>query len=635
MSFVRRWALLACGMLTGLAAGASACASRSDAGDSAEQGATVIDQVEWLEKAAKVLRNGEGLGPDDDVAALAKLSKSEIVDRWMQDPRFGDSVLAFNLYYLGRSVDQVKRPAGNAEFTYDPIVFEFPQALMAARAAVSDRNYFDLYEGSPSFVFPQAPRPVADSGSVATPPTVPAGERARLVGLMDSAIGGLAENRGRACDQFVQAGLQATNQLRFLGFTPALTMRRLWLSPQEGFPLSLDCSAESKASDGEVAASMRAVRAGIDAAWQRVEERSTAPVRSIVDLTAVPVAVEGLPPIVSPMGPSFFQTLTSSSTNFQRKRAAHMLKTYFCDDLTPLDIPSAEPADAGGDGGSAADLHASSPNCQACHYRLDPMGALFRNIGVKGTDFSGKGSIRFDDSIFFEGKAYEQYLSQWRNPDGGFRAGYWVLGADGKPERERGWTDAHGDTLRGLWPYMRKSKLVKACLVRRLTEYVLGPGQVYDREWLAQVSEGFADGPQSGAQFKRVLKELLLSKTFSIHNPVKGTCYDVPVGAPPNRAPCAIASVVSANCAGCHSSTTGPGRLDFTNWQDVGGGQFSWAHLDENGQQLPRAESQRRMLDRITTADRSRRMPLLRAMPGDDFVTFRGWLTTNLEEPTP
>jgi hypothetical protein len=475
--------------------------------------------------------------------------------------------------------------------------------------------------------------PVVDAGPDAAPPPVPVppGERERVLAAMDGAIDTTTTDRAGGCERFVQSVLQATNDLRFLGFTPAMTIRQRWLSPHPDYPRALDCAAESTRPVEDVVASMRAIRGGIDQIWIGYEARNTGVIATISDLAMVKVAVDGLPPLVSPFGPTFFTALTSTSTNFQRKRSAHMLKTYFCDDLTPLDIPEPEPTD----GGAGSDVHASNASCQACHYRLDPMGALFRNIGKGGQDYAGEGKIRFDDQIVFEGPQYESYLSQWRNPDGSYRAGYWVLGRDGKPERERGWTNADGDGLRGLWSYMRRSKDVKSCLVRRLAEYVLGPQQVYDREWLAEVSGGLVDGPQSGAQLKSVLKTLVLSKTFSVHNPEKGTCYDVPAGAAPNRSPCAIAHVVSANCAGCHASTAGPGKLDFTNWKDVGGGTFSWPHLDAQGNQLSREESLRRILDRIVTTERDKRMPLLRAMSTDDFNTFRGWLTTTLEGSNP
>jgi hypothetical protein len=355
-----------------------------------------------------------------------------------------------------------------------------------------------------------------------------------------------------------------------------------------------------------------------------------ATVQSVGDIVMIPTDFDGLPGFQGPMAQTLFQTLPGTSTNFHRKRSSYMLKTFFCDDLTPLSIPAPEVNDAGPDGGPV-DQHASNANCQACHYRLDPMGALFRNLGNSGTDYTGQNAITFDDFITFQGERYTQYLKTWQNPDGTFRAGYYILGRDGKPMREPGWTNEDGDTLRGLFGYMRRSKVVKSCLVKRLAEYVLGPKQVYDREWLAEISENLKSGPQSAAAFKDVVKKLVLSKTFNIHDPQKGVCYDLPTDAQPNRSPCSIAHVVNTHCAGCHSSVDGPGHLDFSNWKDIGNGVFSWAHENDDGVQLTKKESLQRMLDRITSSDLEFRMPYRRAMPEEDKLTAREWLTHELE----
>src|SRR6185295_20080940 len=118
-------------------------------------------------------------------------------------------------------------------------------------------------------------------------------------------------------------------------------------------------------------------------------------IESIADMPAIPTAAVGLPPIVEPLTAGFFGPLPATSTNFQRKRASYVLKTYFCDDLTPLTIPATEE----GDGGADHAVHASNPNCQTCHYRLDPIGALFRDRGFGGNDFSGFPQITFDDGV--------------------------------------------------------------------------------------------------------------------------------------------------------------------------------------------------------------------------------------------
>src|SRR6476619_3398568 len=55
----------------------------------------------WIDKTAKLLRAGEGIGPDDDLEALLKMSEEEIARHFMNDPRFADALLDFNMYFMG------------------------------------------------------------------------------------------------------------------------------------------------------------------------------------------------------------------------------------------------------------------------------------------------------------------------------------------------------------------------------------------------------------------------------------------------------------------------------------------------------------------------------------------------------
>ncbi len=66
--------------------------------------------------------------------------------------------------------------------------------------------------------------------------------------------------------------------------------------------------------------------------------------------------------------------LANSSTNYNRKRAAYVLKRFFCDDLNPVGFE--DPAEHIGG------AHGSQTSCYACHYKLDPMAGFFRNHGA-------------------------------------------------------------------------------------------------------------------------------------------------------------------------------------------------------------------------------------------------------------
>ena len=50
-------------------------------GTTAHELEATLDKADWLEKVTKLLRNGDGLGPSDDVPALLALPREEIVDR--------------------------------------------------------------------------------------------------------------------------------------------------------------------------------------------------------------------------------------------------------------------------------------------------------------------------------------------------------------------------------------------------------------------------------------------------------------------------------------------------------------------------------------------------------------------------
>jgi hypothetical protein len=70
----------------------------------------------WLEKAARLLRNGHGLSDEDDIDALSNMSPDAVIDKFMADPRFADTVLDFNLHFLGFKLEDVR---DGADFDQD------------------------------------------------------------------------------------------------------------------------------------------------------------------------------------------------------------------------------------------------------------------------------------------------------------------------------------------------------------------------------------------------------------------------------------------------------------------------------------------------------------------------------------
>jgi hypothetical protein len=634
--------LLALSGAVALGSGAiTACKGADDGASSQDSAETVMDKADWLDKTARLLRNGDGLGPRDDVDALLAMDPGAVVDQFMQDPRFGDMVLAFNQFYLSRSGAQLKTPLPGGGFSYSFSVFELPQALASAQAVVRGGNYFDLYSATPTAFRTSASRPLpvvtgggGGDGGLGDGGSPPLTRRQRIEKNFADATAKLATDPKGACSDFQEAVFTAGSELSIEGFSHANDLSERWFGvPTPSSPNTLNCRiGGAPLTADELRGPFSVIQAGIEALFAAMDAApAAAAINSIADLTPVPFQFDGLPPLVKPFGEEFWAVLPATSTNFQRKRAAYILRTYFCDDLTPNSIPST--VDAGGQD----EKHASNPNCQACHYRLDPMGALFRNLGAGGIDQSAQNKISFSDGVTFADDQFQQYLSQWRNSDGSFRAGKYVIGPDGQPMRDPAWLETDGDTLDGLWSYLPRADAPRACLTRRLAEYVLGGKQVYDRDWLSQVARQakFKPGPQSGAAFKAMVKALVLSKTFSTQDPKAGVCYDQPANAPANRPPCAVANIVANQCADCHSSVLARGHLDLTQWTLQADGAFSWPHNDDAGNPLSRTDSLQRILDRITSPDPDKRMPFQRSLESADLETFKTWLTFNLSPSPP
>ncbi|MEA2939401.1 MAG: hypothetical protein QOC56_2905, partial [Alphaproteobacteria bacterium] len=95
----------------------------------------------WMDKTARLLRGGDGLGTADDVDALLKLPEDEIVRRFMNDPRFGDTVLDFNMFYLGFKIDALK-----ANGVYKRNVFDFANAIASTQEMLKGGDYFKLFD---------------------------------------------------------------------------------------------------------------------------------------------------------------------------------------------------------------------------------------------------------------------------------------------------------------------------------------------------------------------------------------------------------------------------------------------------------------------------------------------------------
>ena len=92
----------------------------------------------------------------------------------------------------------------------------------------------------------------------------------------------------------------------------------------------------------------------------------------------------------------FISRYPTTKVNKNRKRAATLFRVFLCDDMKPVVLPSVSEDETLIQLASGVftqkenehsklqteeQKHGSDPQCQGCHYKLDPMGKLFRNIG--------------------------------------------------------------------------------------------------------------------------------------------------------------------------------------------------------------------------------------------------------------
>lgn len=570
---------------------------------------STADKAAWIEKTAAALRNGEGIGPNDDMNALMAKSKDDIVKTFMADPRFGDTVLAMNLFYLGRGVNELHK----ADNSYDPMVFAMPQALAAARAVVDGGDFYEIYAAKPSMMI--APLKAVDE------PTRTAAMNEIMKGFDGTiaamgADGALDKNAG--CNTFYNVSYNVGYKLTLAGYDSRFgdLVTESWIQPMQAYPNG-DCYNQTTSAE-DVKKKFITMRDGVKALFDKIPSLPTgAAPKSLKDLAKMDFQAPGLPSLSKPLtSMGFWSILKNSSTNYNRKRSAYMLRTYFCDDLTPLAIEFAGP--------HAEGSHATDPACQACHYKLDPMGGLFRNIGQNGQDYSGSNQYTFDDFKQLNELDYANYLKGWKSADDKWQVGYYV--AAGKAHKK--WK---GETLEDMWAFLPQAPEAKACLVRRMAEFFLGPDQVYDGAWLEQISTNLKPGPTSAQGVKSVISSLVTSKTFANQNPDFGTCYDfsTDVLQTGERAPCEIASIVSKSCEACHSDTDEDNRLDLTQWVKLADGTHTFKHLGANGQQLSKKDSYKIIMDRLVSGDTQKRMPKGGSMPDTARQVLYKWLDKN------
>jgi len=311
--------------------------------------------------------------------------------------------------------------------------------------------------------------------------------------------------------------------------------------------------------------------------------------------------------------------LKNSSTNYNRRRGAYVLKRFFCDDLTPVGFDDPQEHVGG--------VHGSDTPCFACHFKLDPMAGFFRSRGSYFSDFAGEEEILFDDGATIDREKYE---SAWRASKGAKRD--WNTGYIRSPRFEE--NNEYGVTIADLSRIIRNAPEAKRCLMKRLFEYLVAEDQTIDGGYLDELTQKFQEeaAQNSSTAMKNAVTRIVLSNTFRQSNPDPRQCYDHAAGAKvENAPPCRVAFILQKNCAACHAGPDANAGLDLTSWiSSPDGKSRTFPHLDGDRRQVDAHETLTRMVERLTSTNPAIRMPKQMVMPGQERQELFLWVQEQL-----
>lgn len=588
----------------------------------------------WIDKTARLLRGGEGLGPDDDIGALIPLSREDIARRFMADPRWGDAILDFNLFFLGFKSDNLKL---NGE--YDRTVFDFPNAVSAARAMLTGGDYFELFDfEGPFFMAPLRTEALEDAPLPGDVGLTPVQMRKKAVGELTDALLQLLEKpqavprslcrRTKALTERVEELSSRLHRAFDDAEIFALIRGEVVSAPLASLAGVVDRECDGKASPAAQERLEEAIRQAvhrIERAFEEIAKFEPAVYRprtvsqfKAFDLSAFPTKQKWLS-----FGFEQGVALGNSSTNFNRKRSAYVLKRFFCDDLIPIGF-EAPLEHVGG-------AHGSQTSCFACHHKLDPMAGFFRSYGAYFFDYSRSEDIIFDDLAAKDRKRYEAT---------------WMTGPKSQKDRDIGYVrssrwrnqNVYGSTMADLSRIVRTAPEVKRCLMKRLFEYVVAEDQTIDAGYLDHLTRQFEEeaAVNSSEAMKSAFVRILHSESYNRMDADPKQCYDAaPHAVRKDGPPCRVAFILSKNCGQCHSpgyeGPDGADRLDVTSWiMAPDGKNRTFHHLDASMLQMSAHESFARMVERMSTYDANARMPKGKTMPGHERQELFLWAQEEL-----
>lgn len=573
----------------------------------------------WIEKAAQVLRHGKGASKEE-IDQFTGQDKADVVQAFIQSKEFLEATTDFALYFLGFKLDAIAyQPSFASQFISSA---EFGAAMHAAREVARNGDFLTLLQLDQPLYIPKVQ-------SVSIPSEIPATEIPATATAEEKRVF-LRQKINEDLDSYITLIDAPDHQIQAFctkAFSPKYAnfivpyglsndMRfRFQFSVHGLFGLALRfCTGDGSSTDwAALRTAMVDIHNKMTALLDLADQlrNSGYNPKSVTDLLELDSTNFAISPDSAALAPlAFWNRVSNSSTNFNRRRASYILKRYFCDDLTPISVQMPDV--------HAESRHASDPSCQSCHYKLDPMAGFFKERGSLGINLTNSNSIFFDDNAT---KPAAEYFANWKAPAGSGRE--WDIGYVRSSTNSE--LNSYGENLSDLFKIIQQAPEVRQCLVRRMYEYFVSPDQAFDAAYLDYLTATFnKDAKENSSNaYRNVVQTLLLSNGFAEQDPVSSQCYDyAPGDDPKGKPPCQIAAIVERNCVSCHKGQSAAAGLDLAAWKKNAAGEFTFPHSGKS----KRTETFSVILERLTTIDAQRRMPLNKDIAPGDLEKLFKWV---------
>ena len=596
----------------------------------------------WIGKANRAMRLDQPLSEIASLEDLQVLEPKDIAAKLTSDAAFYDMMADFTAYWLGTKpsgVFEIGRTfrADSTDYKSDEIriiseqLASQPQVIHAVKMMANGSDFWSsLFQEKGPLVFNGLERPSYYAEGADVPSDVRKSPNKFRIYIRDALMPILTADIQLLSDGKHDDFCKAWEHFPYYNFggpkVPGQFFSTTLLSP---FPFSffvLDhCQTHNDAliDDAKTLKTLLEMKERLNTVVDFLNKNSfedkynnsqPLAVSHVTDVKDLDVTEAGELKETSLYDASLFNGIQNSSTNRNRRRASWVLKRFFCDDLTPLNV-DAPSTHVGGQ-------HGSDPACYSCHYKLDPMAGYFRELGNSGKSFADAPTILFDDGATANRATYEK---PWKAaPETGreWNVGYIRSITDDSK-------NTFGSNFKDLLELLKTAPEVKECFVRRAFEYVVGEEQAFDRDWARRVTDKMNETAKTNSTqaIKDMFADVITSQAFRSRERNNNVCYDFAPGVDTkNRAPCRIATILERSCTSCHNATNRQGGLDLSAWKQLNDQTIGFAHAHADGSDVTAKETFQMMADRINSSDTAIRMPLMKTMPAPEREELFLWL---------